>query len=178
MEPIIGTFSYLCIHDLVVTWVHLKVNSLLFNWEDFLMESAKLYPKIGLDVDRIDAYNFSMQQIICFDITYYKCRSHNALCIKARLFCLLTRWKHYLRMQIKVCDWKDELKKRLFTPSICCIFENIIYHSDAPVKGRYSKMSTKLKHPATYYGRTVKTLQVTSDLCPISTLYLQLWVEL
>lgn len=55
VEPIIGTFSYLFIHDLVVLWVHLKVNSLLFNWEDFLMESAKLYRKMGLDVDRIEA---------------------------------------------------------------------------------------------------------------------------
>lgn len=55
VESIIGTFSYLFFHDPVVLRVHLKVNSLLFYWEDVLMDSAKLYPKIGLDVGMIKA---------------------------------------------------------------------------------------------------------------------------
>ncbi len=34
-----------------------------------------------------------MHQIIFSDITYYKFRSHNALCIKVQLFCLFDKVK-------------------------------------------------------------------------------------
>lgn len=37
---VIGIFIYLFFHYLPVLTVHLKVNSLLFDWEDFLMDSA------------------------------------------------------------------------------------------------------------------------------------------